>query len=158
MIKNSEAIIIPMCYEAIKDCSGSFLFVFYFFFSCSSYSLPFFSSQLPCLCGLTCVAYHGQGQSATEVADLVQGRHKKWHIYSDRAFTWSEPSFRASYWKTVPAGKSLWASDCELPPAELKPPHLSDQQHHVSLWQLCKVDFDLHLLSPNLYRPCQRKI
>ena len=118
IIKNSEAIIIPMCCEAIKDWSGSFLFVF--LFSCSSYSLPCFFSQLPCLCKLICMAYHGQGQSATEVADLVQGRHEKWHIYSDRAFTWSKPSFRASYWKTVPAGKSLRASDCELPPAELK--------------------------------------
>lgn len=117
IIKNSEAIIIPMCCEAIKDWSGSFLFVF--LFSCSSYSLPCFFSQLPCPCRLTCMAYHGQGQSATEVADLVQGRHRSGtfiltgHLHEANHLSehLNEKQFLLG---------SLWASDCELPPAELK--------------------------------------
>lgn len=31
-----------------------------------------------------------------------------------------QTSFKASHWKTVPAGKSLWASQCELPPTETR--------------------------------------
>ena len=131
-----------MCCEAIKDWSGSFLFVF--LFSCSSYSLPCFFSQLPCLCKLICMAYHGQGQSATEVADLVQGRHEKWHIYSDRAFTWSKPSFRASYWKTVPAGCMEGTAS---PPSMLCSSHPSHSPtFHV--WRLCF--WNTHFLSKML--------
>lgn len=77
-------------------------------------------------------------------------------FYSDRAFTWRKTIFQSillknsSCWEES-VGFRLWTASC-WPKL-----HTFRISNCVSLWQLCKVDFYLHLLSTNLYCPCQKK-
>lgn len=113
-------------------------FFFQFLFPCSSYSLPFFFFNYPACAG-TPQPMHKHGQvtvRATELADLAQGMHKKWHIYFDRAFKWAKTSSKASHWQTDAAGKSLWASGCALPPTKMLHTLVNTT---LATWQLGKA-------------------
>lgn len=128
-----------------------------FIFSCSSYSLPFFFSQLPCLCRLTCMAYRQPGQSATEVADLVQGRHKKKHLF----------------WQGIYIAQTIFQSILLKNSSTMRKESVKHEYELHSCWKpttpfgsaapcgsvsdSCVRWILFTLLSTNLYCPCQKK-